>query len=531
MNRAPHHRFFLWLAAALTVVVFAFDLLVALDVAAAVPYVLVIWLAFAAGNSRGVWIAAIGCSLLTLVGLFLSPAGGELWIVVVNGGLALLVIWVTSDLPQRIPQMLAEQTRRAEAAELSAADTARQREDERRRARAMASIMEDLRAQRQKLAASEQRFRATIEWAPTAMIMVDCTGQIVLVNAETEKMFGYSRDELLGQPVEQLVPERFRPEHPNYRSDFFLNPAARRMGAGRDLFGLRKDGSEFPVEIGLNPVTHHEGLFVLSAIVDITERKRLEERMQQANQALEQSNTDLEQFASIASHDLQEPLRKISTYAQLLQEECDQHFNEAGKEYLRVVIDGADRLTALVRDLLSLSRITTRGKTLTPMDANDCLRAAIENIELAIQESGAQVTSDRLPVVMADEGQLILLFQNLVGNAIKYRGKSAPEIHVGGRNSGKRFECFVRDNGIGIDSQYFERIFEIFQRLHNRREHGGTGIGLAICKRIVERFGGKIWVDSTPGAGSTFYFTIDKASKTGGQGVSSKEIVAVGATH
>lgn len=507
MNRVPHHRYFLWLAAALAAVVFAFDLLVEQGVAAAVPYILVVWLAFAAGSSRAVWVAAIVCSLLTLVDLF-TPLTSELWKVLINRGLTLLAMWVTAVLSLSVLQTLEEQSQRAEAAKRSAADIARLREEERRRSRAMASIMDDLRVERQKLAAGEQRFRATIEWAPMAMIMVDRTGQIVLVNAETEKMFGYSRDELLGQPVEQLVPERFRPQHPNYRSDFFLNPAARRMGEGRDLFGLRKDGSEFPVEIGLNPVTTHEGLFVLSAIADITERKRLEERMRQANQALEQSNTELEQFAYVASHDLQEPLRKISAYCELVREEHGQALDDQAREYLSIAINGAQRLKQLVQDLLTFSRITARGGTLQPTDANECLLAAIENLQIAVEESGAQITCDPLPVVVADESQLVHLFQNLAGNAIKYRGDAAPVVHVGGRSVGDEFEFFVKDNGIGIAEEFHERVFGIFQRLHNRREYSGTGIGLALAKRIVQRFGGRIWIKSRPGEGSTFYFTI-----------------------
>ena len=228
---------------------------------------------------------------------------------------------------------------------------------------------------------------------------------------------------------------------------------------------------------------------------------------------LETSNHELEQFAYVASHDLQEPLRKISSYGQLLREECGNEFSSEGHEYLDVVINGANRLKILVTDLLSFSRITSRGQELAPTSAANCLRDAIEHLELTIEECSALVTYDALPQVIADEGQLTQVLQNLISNALKYRSEAIPEIHIGGRDLGGQFEFRVEDNGIGIDPKFYDRIFEIFQRLHNRREYSGRGIGLAMCKRIIERFGGRIWLDSVPGEGSTFYFTIEKATQ------------------
>jgi PAS domain S-box-containing protein len=362
---------------------------------------------------------------------------------------------------------------------------------------------------------ARQQATSIVEASPTGMLMIDKLGQIVLVNAVAERLFGYERAALLGQPVEMLLPERFRGNHPQLRNAFFAAPEARRMGAGRDLFGRRADGSEFPIEIGLNPVDTGCGLFVLSAIVDITERKRTEDRIRHANEALQQSNTDLEQFAYVASHDLQEPLRKISAYAELLREECGKDLSPAGDEYLDVMINGADRLKTMISDLLSFARITTRGNPLAPTDAEMCLQAALQNLEMAIDESNARVTWDPLPHVIADESQLILLFQNLVGNAIKYRREGVPEIHIGARDADTHFEFFVQDNGIGIEAEFHQRIFEVFQRLHHRSEYSGTGIGLAVSKRIAERLGGRIWVASTPGKGSTFFFTISKTMPTG----------------
>lgn len=378
------------------------------------------------------------------------------------------------------------------------------------RTAALERTANDLRHANTSLEQMEQRFRTTVESAPTAMVMIDKEGKIVLVNAETERLFGYSRDELLQQPIEKLVPERFRNNHPDKRKAFFADPSIRRMGAGHDLFGLRRDGVEIPIELGLNPVKTDEGMFVLSAIVDITERKQAEDKMRQANAALEQSNTELEQFAYVASHDLQEPLRKIASYCQLLKEEQADRLNDDGKHYLDVAINGAKRLQTLVRDLLTFSRITTRGKPLETTDASASFEDALANLSMTIEEGSAVVTADPLPLIVAETGQLTHLFQNLIGNALKYCNQSTPEVHVGVRDLGEQYEIFIEDNGIGIEPQFHERIFQVFQRLHNRREYSGTGIGLALCKRIVERFGGEISVKSDGTSGSTFLFTVNK---------------------
>ncbi|MCH8839199.1 MAG: hypothetical protein IH831_00695, partial [Planctomycetes bacterium] len=188
--------------------------------------------------------------------------------------------------------------------------------------------------------------------------------------------------------------------------------------------------------------------------------------------------------------------------------------DEEGRDYLRVVIGAADRLRQLVQDLLAFSRVTTHGKSLAPTDAQACLEVATDNLEIAIKESGARITHDSLPVVLAEESQLTQLFQNLVGNAIKYRGDNSPVVHIGVREDSGVYEFFVSDNGIGIAPQFQKRVFKVFQRLHNRRDYDGTGIGLAICKRIVERFGGQIRIESELGSGCTFYFTVNKSTHT-----------------
>jgi PAS domain S-box-containing protein len=613
---------------------------------------------------------------------------------------------------------------------------------------------------------AEKRFQATFDFAPVAMLMVNQNGKIVLANEEMEGMFGYEREELLGNTVEMLVPTHLRAEHPQLRDEYFKTPKPRKMGEGRVLFGRRKDGKEIRIETGLNPVETEEGTFVLCTLSDVTDvenarkatiesekrfrslansspfamwvndenasciwlndrwaeytgtmleenlgsgwtnvvhpddqatahktylaahekretfslsyrlrrhdgeyrwhtavgrprfddegrflgyvgmsvddhearlsREELEkseaihralidqssnfiglmdlngnlleanrtslkavgvdeeevlnqpfwtapwwvhseelqakvrdavgiaregasvrfeathythegkkivvdfsldpvkdsagktiflipegrditlhrvreQELQNLLDELDRSNQELEQFAYVASHDLQEPLRKISSYCELLLEEQGSKLDQEGRDYLNVAIRGAGRLSTLVRDLLTFSRIKTRGNPLIPTDTQKCIQAALDNLELNIRDSKASIHCGDLQRVVADSSQLTLLFQNLIGNAIKYRGDKTPEINVSGKTVGDFAQFCITDNGLGVDPQFNERIFEIFQRLHNRREYSGTGIGLALCKRIVERSGGKIWVESTPGKGSAFNFTMKLA--------------------
>ncbi len=353
---------------------------------------------------------------------------------------------------------------------------------------------------------AEARFRVAVEASPHGMIMVDPSGTILLVNREIERLFNYERDELLGQPVELLVPVVVRERHPDLRATFHDDPRSRPMGAGRDLFARRKDGVEIPVEIGLNPITTDEGTFVLASVIDIGPRKQAEEE-------LRRSNEELERFAYVASHDLQEPLRTVASFVQLLARRYRTSLDADATEFIDFAVGGVARMQRLIEDLLQFSRVGTRGEALVSTDAQAVLDGVIESLRAAIEESSACVTHDPLPHVLADTRQLEELLTNLVGNALKFRGGDAPRVHVNAQRDGRHWTFRVRDNGIGIDPQYFERIFVIFQRLHARDEYPGTGVGLALCKKIVERHGGRIWVESAPGAGTTFLFTLPAASR------------------
>ena len=220
------------------------------------------------------------------------------------------------------------------------------------------------------------------------------------------------------------------------------------------------------------------------------------------------SNRELEQFAYVASHDLREPLRMVTSFSQLLEERYKGRLDPDADEFIHYIVDGGIRMDALVNDLLEFSRITSRAKPFEPTDMNAVVGDALRNLSVAIQESGVAVQSDVLPTVSVDRSQMVQVFQNLIANAIKFRGKNHPEIRIGATRQGDEWVFSVSDNGIGIDPAYWDKIFEIFKRLHTREEYPGTGIGLAICRRIVERHGGRIWVESEEGKGSTFFFSL-----------------------
>jgi light-regulated signal transduction histidine kinase (bacteriophytochrome) len=232
--------------------------------------------------------------------------------------------------------------------------------------------------------------------------------------------------------------------------------------------------------------------------------------LQRYSEDLQRSNKELEQFAYVASHDLQEPLRMVSSYTQLLAERYKDRLDDKAHKYIEYAADGAARMQGLINDLLEFSRIGMRGKPLELTDANAALDSARRNLTALIDESHALITNDKLPSIRADTSQLIVIFQNLIANAIKFCNEARPQVHVSARDERRETVFSVRDNGIGIDIQYADKIFLIFQRLHTRQEYPGTGIGLALCKRIVERHGGKIWFESEPGKGSTFFFSISK---------------------
>jgi PAS domain S-box-containing protein len=483
---------------------------------------------------------------------------------------------------------------------------------------------------------------AIVESALTAIVMIGRDGRIELVNKETERLFGYGREELLGQPVEVLLPERVRSGHPAFRTAFFADPQTRRMGAGRDLFGLRKDGNEFPVEIGLNSIHTEDGLFVLSAIVDITQRQRLEEKLRQSEERfrllvevvqdyaimlldpqgrivtwnagaerilgyqakeiigqhvsrffpqeaiergepdhelevartqdrcedegwrvrkdgsqfwanmvvtalraedgtlkgfstitrdlserrqveerlraiaaeLGRSNTELDDFAYMVSHDLKEPLRGIAHVASFLIADYHDQLGEDGRKNLLSLQTLSQRMSALIDALVKYSRVGRSQLELADTDLNRTIQEVLDGLRVPIEESRIEIRiHEPLPWIHCERVLAADVFHNLISNAIKYNDKPDKWVEVGWR-AGDHPEdppvFYVRDNGIGIPEKHFESVFRIFKRLHGRDSYGGgTGVGLTIARKIVERHGGRIWLTSEPGKGTTFDFTLD----------------------
>ena len=356
----------------------------------------------------------------------------------------------------------------------------------------------------------EGRYRGLLEAAPDAMVVVNQSGDIVLLNVQAEKQFGYRRDELVGQPVKNIIPEGFAERLIADGLRSAEEALAQQIGMGIELTGLRKDGSEVPIEIMLSPLESDDGLLVTAAIRNLTAiRKKANADLRKKVEELDRSNEELAQFAYIASHDLQEPLRMVASYTQLLSRRYKGKLDADADEFIAFAVDGANRMQRLIQDLLAYSQVGTKGTDLIDTSSEDALQQAVANLHGAIESGGAVVTHDPLPDVLADESQLIQLFQNLVGNGVKYQSGGVPRIHISAvRNDENRWLFSVKDNGLGINSMYFDKIFGMFQRLHKRQEFAGTGIGLAICKKIVERHGGRISVESLLGQGSTFLFSL-----------------------
>jgi PAS domain S-box-containing protein len=340
-----------------------------------------------------------------------------------------------------------------------------------------------------------------------AIFMLDPVGNVVSWNEGAQRIKGYTQDEIIGKHISVFYPKE---DVEAGKVEMELNIAAKKGRFEDEGWRVRKDGSRVWANVIITSLFDDGGkLRGFSKVTrDITERKQAEEALKKTLKDLERSNKELEQFAYVASHDLQEPLRMISSFTQLLAKRYQDKIDKDANDFINYTVDAANRLQKMIQDLLSYSRISTRGNPLVETDANSALGEAISNLNASIQETGVLIVNDELPSVLADHSQLVQLFQNLLGNAIKFHGEESPRIHISAQKADKEWIFSVKDNGIGIDSQYFERIFVIFQRLHPGSQYPGTGIGLALCNRIVKRHGGRIWVESTPGKGSTFYFTL-----------------------
>jgi len=356
---------------------------------------------------------------------------------------------------------------------------------------------------------AQENFRIGVESAPYALILSDETGRITQVNFQTEKLYGYTSEELLGNNIEMLIPKEL---HKHYRHDsdsFFTSPAVVSLGIDEEVYANTKHGAWFPVEIVLTPITTHNGIAVLAAITDITSRKANEAIIKNQVNELQLKNQELEHFNYIASHDLQEPLRTVANYIMLLEEDYPEQINDEIRMHLSTMNSAVSRMSQLVRSLLDFGRLG-KNRKLSLTDCYSIITNVITDLNGLIKKTNAVITiADEMPVLYAYETEMRQLFQNLINNAIKFTDKDvAPHITVGCKKTKGFYEFYVSDNGIGIDPKYFNDIFHIFQRLNKNEDYEGYGIGLANCRKIAEMHGGEIWVESELGKGSTFKFKI-----------------------
>jgi PAS domain S-box-containing protein len=373
---------------------------------------------------------------------------------------------------------------------------------------------------------SEALYHSLVDTLPINILRKDLAGRVTYGNRGYCEAMGKPMSELLGKTDFDLFPREMAQKYARdddkvvNTGQMFEDVEEHRRPSGQTIY----------VHVLKAPVRNARGDIVGTQVIfwDVTARKQAEIALAQANTDLARSNKELEQFAYVASHDLQEPLRMITSYTQLIAKRYNEKLDQNAREFMDFAVAGALRMQRLIHDLLAYSRVGTRGKPPELTESSDALAAALDNLKLAIEENGAEITYDSMPAVIVDPTQLTQLFQNLIGNAIKFRGKAKPRIHVGAvrepapyckipsagstgpgaRQQSEEWHFSVRDNGIGIDPQYFDKIFIIFQRLHTLDQYPGTGIGLAICKKIIERHGGRIWVESQAGEGATFNFTL-----------------------
>ncbi len=371
---------------------------------------------------------------------------------------------------------------------------------------------------------SEEKFRSVVQTASDAIISADINRNVIFWNGSAEDIFGYSADEAMWKPFTFIVPERFREYHQMGMKRVLDRGMLTTSGKRLETTGVRKDGSEFPLELSLARWETREGVFFTAIIRDITEHKKLEEERERLLNELMRSNNDLEQFAYVASHDLQEPLRMVSSYVQLLGNRYKGRLDEDADEFISYAVKGAVHMQALLNDLLAYSRVGMKGEPFKLIDLKAALDMALNSLKVEVDSNHAVITVENLPVVHADEVQMVQVFQNLLSNAMKFCNAGTPRISVSGEMRDDEWVVKVSDNGIGIEPKYFYRIFNIFKRLHTKEKYEGTGIGLAICKKIIDRHKGRIWVESELGMGATFYFTIPVKHRGRGPGTRRAEV-------
>lgn len=363
---------------------------------------------------------------------------------------------------------------------------------------------------------NRKQLHAILDNTVDAIVVINSRGLILSFNRACEKLFGYKPAEALGQNVMLLMPEPFRSQHDQYLVNYLTSRAPKIIGIGREVIGCRKDGSTFPMWLSIGEVIEGTDHFFVGILRDITEQKTHEEELTRYTKALEKSNTELDEFVYIISHDLKEPVRGMYSFAQFLDEDYAEILDEEGRHRISTLMKMAKRMDSLIEKLLYFSRLERTELSMATVDLQESLNEVIDLLEPYIEQTKAKIIVETpLPDYYCDQARVGEIFRNLITNGIKYNKTDSPEIHIGIRpaetGSGSPPVFFVRDNGIGIPEKHFHSVFKMFKRLHGRDDFGGgTGSGLTITQRIVQQHGGRIWIESESGQGTTFLFTLSK---------------------
>ncbi len=489
------HRKKITIAIASTVLIFALDVLTPLEYAEWSLYIIPILVAAAALKRPGTFLFPLAATVLIILGFFLSPPGGSPGSAVINRGMGIFVLWTVSFIATK--RKLAEETLAQSYRELE------QRVEDRTGQLSIinASLRDEI-GERKKaeeaLRRTGKRVTEILESISDAFLALDDNMVVTYFNRAAEQLLRRRCEDVIGRNLFETFPEA--------KGSIFQEKYAQ---AARERTALVFESYFKPHEswYDVRVYPQENGLSVYFQIT--TERKKAQEHLQKTMDELERSNKELEQFAYAVSHDLQEPLRTVANFVGLLARKYKGKLDDTADKYISFVIGGANRMTALINDLLLYSRVGAGEKQFAKVEMASTFESAVENLKRTIEENDAVLTRDDLPAVFGDKTQLVQILQNLIGNAVKFRKKDVqPRIHISAKRKGNEWVFGVHDNGIGIEPGSHDRIFAIFQRLHTREEYPGTGIGLTLCRRIVERHAGRIWIESKPGEGSTFYFTI-----------------------
>jgi PAS domain S-box-containing protein len=504
LSENRRHNIQLLIIVCLSLGIFASDWIIPVGIGLGDLYIVVVLATLPLQNPLITKGAVLSSILLIFLGYWLSPTGPGYEVSFINRWLSIFCVLITGFIVSK--NLSAQQALQGLKEDLETKVELRTLELKERN-RATLNLLDDLEQTKRHLEEKESRLRLLIDAFPSGILIVDYAGRIVFANKLIKTLFGYSEQELVGQSVDRLVPERLQHEHSHRRTGFFHDPSTRAMGAGRDLFARRKDGSEFPVEIGLNPITTPEGLLVLSSVVDITARKQSEAEVIRLNQQLMAQNQELESYTYAVSHDLRTPLRAIHNYADFLLEDFAPQVPPEQQEFLSGITTAVCEAEELVSDLLELARLNVQDSSPQLYDSGEVIQSVLR--VLNVEENVHIQTPTEWPTVLGHGHLLRQIFQNLIANVVKFNRSSPKRIEVNWRKEKNGFVRFsISDNGIGILPQYQDKIFQIFERLHTTREYEGTGIGLALVKKSVSKLGGEIRVESEIGKGSIFSFTV-----------------------